>query len=210
MIGIPAMRNMPNDQKPAPVTAARPQTPEPPDQMPPRRGLHDRELSINTQQAGHTVRSEPARKWHLQWLLYVSAPSMLVITPLVGLPFVSDQRIEMYSAYSQFGVNPLAIAQANYLEIDSYISVGNFRPIGRFVNYFEQAAIFDVATTSLASIRVLDKAACEAMYSGIANMAMVAEMKRNGKKDIGCCGPVTIRQVANRNGNISTGAAQCL
>jgi len=47
------------------------------------------------------------------------------------------------------------------------------------------------------------------MYSGIANMAMVTEMNKKGKKDIGCKGPETIRQAANRNGNISTGAAQC-
>jgi len=103
---------------------------------------------MNTLQAGHTVRSESARKWHLRWLLYVSGPSMLVITPLLGLPFHTDQRVLMYKIYSLYGSNPLAIAQTNYLEIDYFIALGSFRPIGRFVNYFQQSAIFDVATAT--------------------------------------------------------------
>ena len=94
------------------------------------------------------MRSEPAHKWHLRWLLYVSGPSILITTPLVGLPFHNDQRISIYQAYSRYGANPLSIIKANIREVDYYISQGNFRPTGRFVTYFEQAAIFDVATAT--------------------------------------------------------------
>jgi len=94
------------------------------------------------------MRTEPARKSHLRWLLYVSGPSMLVITPLLGLPFFSDQRIVVYRQYARYGVNPLDITRQVYLEIDHWISQGNFRPIGRFTQNLEQAAIFDIATAT--------------------------------------------------------------
>jgi len=70
------------------------------------------------------------------------------MTPLIGLPFISDQRIVMYEAYSRFGVNPLAIMRTSIHEIDYYISQGLFRPPGHFMRYFEQAAIFDIATAT--------------------------------------------------------------
>jgi len=73
---------------------------------------------------------------------------MLVITPLLGLPFFSDQRIVMYHQYARYGVNPLDITRQVYLEIDHWISQGNFRPIGRFTQNLEQAAIFDIATAT--------------------------------------------------------------
>jgi len=94
------------------------------------------------------VRSEPARKWHLRGLLYVSGPSILIVTPLLGLPFTSDQRVLMYRMYAQYGVNPLALARSRDLEIDHLLSFGLFRPIGIFIRYFEQATTFDVATAT--------------------------------------------------------------
>jgi len=94
------------------------------------------------------VRSEPARKSHLRWFLYVSGPSILVIAPLLGLPFFSDQRVDLYRMYSLYKANPLYIIPQVYLDINYEISRGMFRPIGRIIQYFEQSAMFDVATAT--------------------------------------------------------------
>lgn len=77
--------------------------------------------------------------------LRVATPAMLVIAPLVGLALHSDQSIAIYQFASDYGTNPLRIAAANLAEIGEFILKGNFRPLGRFIFYLEEAARFDLA-----------------------------------------------------------------
>ena len=78
-------------------------------------------------------------------LLHVAGPSALVMAPLLGLTFHSDQRIMMYWLTGAFGADPLAIVNQNLTEMDDFLRQGNFRPLGRFVIYMEQTSIFEVA-----------------------------------------------------------------
>ena len=77
--------------------------------------------------------------------LRVATPAMLVIAPLVGLALHSDQSISIYQFASDYGTNPLRIAAANLAEIGEFVLKGNFRPLGRFIFYLEEAARFDLA-----------------------------------------------------------------
>ena len=77
--------------------------------------------------------------------LRVATPAMLVMAPLVGLALHSDQSIAIYQFASDYGTNPLRIAAANLAEIGEFVLKGNFRPLGRFIFYLEEAARFDLA-----------------------------------------------------------------
>ncbi len=81
----------------------------------------------------------------LSRLLRVAAPAMLVMAPLIGLALHSDQSIAIYQFASDYGTNPIRILEANLGEIGEFISKGNFRPLGRFIFYLEEAARFDLA-----------------------------------------------------------------
>ena len=72
-------------------------------------------------------------------------PSALIMTPLLGLPFHSDQRMIQYWLIGEFAGNPLLVAQQTIAEVEKFISVGNFRPLGRFIMYMEQSAAFETA-----------------------------------------------------------------
>lgn len=77
--------------------------------------------------------------------LRLATPAMLVMAPLVGLALHSDQSIAIYQFASDYGTNPLRIAAANLAEIGEFVLKGNFRPLGRFIFYLEEAARFDLA-----------------------------------------------------------------
>ena len=46
-------------------------------------------------------------------LLHVAGPTALVMAPLLGLNFHSDQRIMMYWLTGEFGADPFAIVNQN-------------------------------------------------------------------------------------------------
>ena len=75
----------------------------------------------------------------------MAAPAMLVVSPLTGLAFHSDQRIAIYEFAVRLGANPFRIIRENIAEIGDFIQKGNFRPAGRFIFYLEESARFEVA-----------------------------------------------------------------
>ncbi len=81
----------------------------------------------------------------LSRFLRVAAPAMLIMAPLAGLALHSDQSIAIYQFASDYGTNPLRIIAANLAEVGEFIAKGNFRPLGRFIFYLEEAARFDLA-----------------------------------------------------------------
>lgn len=100
-------------------------------------------------------------------LLHVAGPSALIMAPLLGLTFHSDQRIMMYWLTGSFGADPLAIVNQNLAEIDDFLRQGNFRPLGRFVIYMEQASIFEVAAGTGVAPHVIQ---------GVVRLVMVAAL----------------------------------
>lgn len=105
-------------------------------------------------------------------LLHVAGPSALIMAPLLGLTFHSDQRIMMYWLTGAFGADPFAIVNQNLAEIDDFLRQGNFRPLGRFVIYMEQTSIFEVAAGTGVAPHVVQGVVRLIMVSALAVAAM--------------------------------------
>ena len=105
-------------------------------------------------------------------LLHVAGPSALIMAPLLGLTFHSDQRIMMYWLTGAFGADPFAIVHQNLTEIDDFLRQGNFRPLGRFVIYMEQTTIFEVAAGTGVAPHVIQGVVRLIMVSALAVAAM--------------------------------------
>lgn len=105
-------------------------------------------------------------------LLHVAGPSALIMAPLLGLTFHSDQRIMMYWLTGAFGADPFAIVNQNLAEIGDFLRQGNFRPLGRFVIYMEQASIFEVAAGTGVAPHVIQGVVRLIMVSALAVAAM--------------------------------------
>ena len=105
-------------------------------------------------------------------LLHVAGPSALIMAPLLGLTFHSDQRIMMYWLTGAFGADPFAIVNQNLAEIDDFLRQGNFRPLGRFVIYVEQTSIFEIAAGTGVAPHVIQGVVRLVMVSALAVAAM--------------------------------------
>ena len=105
-------------------------------------------------------------------ILHAAGPSAVTMAPLLGLTFHSDQRIMMYWLTGAFGADPFAIANQNLAEMDEFLSKGNFRPLGRFVIYMEQASIFEVADGTGVAPHVIQGVVRLVMVSALAAAAM--------------------------------------
>ena len=105
-------------------------------------------------------------------LLHVAGPSALVMAPLLGLTFHSDQRIMMYWLTGEFGADPFAIVNQNLAEIDEFLRQGNFRPLGRFIIYMEQTSIFEIAVGTGVAPHVIQGVLRLIMVSALAVAAM--------------------------------------
>ncbi len=82
-------------------------------------------------------------------IFYVVVPPILVVLPLLGLAFQSDQRTYIYHFAARLNVNPVLIFDSVYSEIGKYlIKVGNFRPIGRLIISTEESLRFDIAAAT--------------------------------------------------------------
>ena len=80
-----------------------------------------------------------------RYLFYAVGPSILIVSPLIGLAFQSDQRKYIYAYAYQIGANPLRAIKKIINEIGPYLGDGNFRPFGRFMIYLEESARFEVS-----------------------------------------------------------------
>ena len=105
-------------------------------------------------------------------LLHIAGPSALIMAPLLGLTFHSDQRIMMYWLTGTFGADPFAIVNQNLAEIEDFLRQGNFRPLGRFVIYMEQTSVFEVASGTGLAPHVVQGAVRLIMVSALAVAAM--------------------------------------
>lgn len=105
-------------------------------------------------------------------LVHVAGPSALVMAPLLGLTFHSDQRIMMYWLTGAFGADPFAIVNQNLAELGDFLRQGNFRPLGRFVIYMEQTSVFEIAAGTGVAPHVIQGVVRLIMVSALAVAAM--------------------------------------
>lgn len=78
-----------------------------------------------------------ARRWAV-------VPPLVVTLPLVGHSLLGDDRRRLYSAARQVGSNPFEALDQSWRNVSGFLDRGNFRPLGRAVERFERAVVFDV------------------------------------------------------------------
>lgn len=96
--------------------------------------------------------------------LAAAAPSLLVTAPLVGFAFQLDQRVGVYRSAAEGLANPVLAARHAVDGIDEYLSRGNFRPLGRFLEAVSDGFVFEAAAATGMSPNVAH---------GLVRMAMV-------------------------------------
>ena len=94
----------------------------------------------------------------------MAAPSLLVTAPLVGFAFQLDQRTSVYRSAAEGLVNPVSAAHDAAGSIEEYLSRGNFRPLGRFLEAISDGFVFEAAAATGMSPNVVH---------GLIRMAMV-------------------------------------
>lgn len=81
----------------------------------------------------------------------VAIPVVLSTGPLVALSLRFDERRTVYAHTLDYSANPVKAAQGAIDDTDIYLRLGNFRPVGRFLDYFEHGLLFEASdATSLA------------------------------------------------------------
>ena len=75
----------------------------------------------------------------------VAAPSLIVAAPLAGFAFQLDQRLAIYRSAAEGLANPLVALRHAADGIDEYLSRGNFRPVGRFLEAISDGFVFEAA-----------------------------------------------------------------
>ena len=101
----------------------------------------------------------------------MAAPSLMVTAPLVGFAFQIDQRIAVYRSAAEGLVNPVSAARHAVDSIDGYLSRGNFRPLGRFLEAISDSFVFEAAEATGISPNVVHGMIRMAMVGCLALMA---------------------------------------
>lgn len=94
----------------------------------------------------------PARR--RTWFI-AAAPAALVTYPLVGLAFQFDERLQIYLRNRSTSANPVAVAADVADGIGHYLDIGNFRPLGRYIEYFIHGLIYEAAEATALSPHVV-------------------------------------------------------
>ncbi|WIM95463.1 hypothetical protein ACTOB_007574 [Actinoplanes oblitus] len=97
--------------------------------------------------AGRRPVAEPAppRPWRPVWrgivLRCVLVP-LIVLSPLVALQPGADHRFNVYANGARYLVRPWELAGAAVRSVPQYLELGNFRPLGRMVEWLLDAVTF--------------------------------------------------------------------
>ena len=85
------------------------------------------------------------RRSRLASSLRLAGPALIGTVPLAGFAFHFDERRTVYrNAYSGTD-NPLDAIRYSYRSIDTFLEVGNFRPVGRFFQSLVNGFAFEAA-----------------------------------------------------------------
>lgn len=76
-------------------------------------------------------------------------PAVLVVTPLAGFSLQLDEKRTLFQNAARFDGNPLPIAEFAIREVPDFVNgAGNFRPVGRFADYWQKTIVFEAAEVS--------------------------------------------------------------
>jgi len=114
---------------------------------------------------------------------YVVAPALFVTAPLAGSSLQYDEiKLVARTAY-EIRANPLRAAHDSYEVTDHFLSRGNFRPIGRFLENLYYSAVYETAeATSLAphAVQGLVRLALLSVLAFVATQIVWALMRSAG------------------------------
>jgi len=82
----------------------------------------------------------------LRWR--AALPAVLSTAPLVGISLHSDERRTVFEHALEYSSNPFRAAAGATSGIDGFLNIGNFRPIGRFLDFFEHGVLFEASNAS--------------------------------------------------------------
>jgi hypothetical protein len=103
----------------------------------------------STRAAAPTVNYRPL--WRRVWLRAVLVP-LIVLMPLVALAPTADHRFNLYWHGGLFRDNPLRIVPHTLDSVHGYLTLGNFRPLGRMLEKSLDLAAY--AASDLLSVPV--------------------------------------------------------
>ena len=118
--------------------------------MPVSQPLGGRRLEIPEPAADAPTATARRRTW-----LIAAAPAALVTYPLIGLAFQFDERLQIYLRNRFTSANPVAVAADVADGIGHYLDIGNFRPVGRYIEYFVHGLIYETAEATALSPHVV-------------------------------------------------------
>ena len=85
------------------------------------------------------------RRSRLAGSLRLAAPVLIGTVPLAGFAFHFDERRTIYRNAHSGTDNPLDAIRYSYRSIDTYLEIGNFRPVGRFFQSLVNGFAFEAA-----------------------------------------------------------------
>ena len=116
--------------------------------------------------------------------LTVVAPSLIVAAPLAGFAFQLDQRRAIYRSAAEGLANPLLAARHAADGVDEYLSRGNFRPLGRFLEAVSDGFVFEAAEATGVAPNVVHgmiRIAMVGLLALIATQALCAVLRSAGR-----------------------------
>ncbi|GAA4592003.1 hypothetical protein BJY16_000474 [Actinoplanes octamycinicus] len=97
--------------------------------------------------AGRRPAADPAppRPWRPVWrgiLLHCALVPLVVLAPLVALQPSADHRFNVYANGARYLSRPWELAGEAFRSVPQYLALGNFRPLGRMVEWLLDAVTF--------------------------------------------------------------------
>ena len=93
------------------------------------------------------------RRWSS--LLTPVAVSAAVLSVLLGSALRADEKYALYNEGGLYGGNPFAAIGGALQQVPFFISRGNFRPIGRSIDYIEHSAAYQLAIVTKIPVNVV-------------------------------------------------------
>jgi len=81
------------------------------------------------------------RPWRALWWRCLLAP-LVVLSPLVTLTLSADHRFNIYNNGGRYATRPWRLFEAAVTSVPQYLDAGNFRPLGRMLEWSLDVAAF--------------------------------------------------------------------
>ncbi|MEM8705170.1 MAG: hypothetical protein AAGE98_01850 [Actinomycetota bacterium] len=109
------------------------------------------------------------------------------MSPLVGFSLQLDEKRTLFQNAARFDGNPIPIAEFAVREVPDFINgAGNFRPVGRFADYWQKTIVFETAEASQVSpvaIHGLFRLAMAGILAVVLTAVVAALLRSAGLRD---------------------------